>query len=246
MIQDRLVAHRGLQKTYPENTLLAHRQAIAAGAHYLETDIQFSSDFVPLLYHDLSLKRLSGVEGLVSALSAVELAKLSAYEPGRLGTAYEGEPIASLKDFVELLKEYPQVTAFVEVKPQAIAIAGIPRTYEILADILAGHTKQSVLISFEMDFLLHARQRGYPLLGLVLKDWAQRQQQAFMELCPEYLFADREWLPTEHTFDDLDSTLVVYEVGDADTAIELFRRGVDMVETFDIAGMIERLGTHSI
>lgn len=39
MLTDRLVAHRGYQKRYPENTLLGFTKAIEAGAHYIETDI---------------------------------------------------------------------------------------------------------------------------------------------------------------------------------------------------------------
>ena len=38
---DILVAHRGLQASYPENTALALNKAIAKGAQYIELDIQF-------------------------------------------------------------------------------------------------------------------------------------------------------------------------------------------------------------
>ena len=39
-----LVAHRGLQCEYPENTALSVSKAIAAGALFIEIDIQLSRD----------------------------------------------------------------------------------------------------------------------------------------------------------------------------------------------------------
>jgi hypothetical protein len=42
-----LVAHRGYQKLYPENTALSVTQAIKAGALFVEIDIQLSKDHQP-------------------------------------------------------------------------------------------------------------------------------------------------------------------------------------------------------
>src|SRR5690606_29487950 len=148
MLQDRLVAHRGFQKAYPENTLLAHRMAIAAGAHFIETDIQFSADSQPVLYHDLAMKRLSGVENLVSNLTLAELARIPLHEPGRFGERYLDEPIAPLGDLVDLLAEHAGVGAFVEIKRSALQFAGLDKTLDILLAQLAPVAEQAVLISF--------------------------------------------------------------------------------------------------
>ena len=50
---DTLVAHRGLQKDYPENTLLSIKKAIDAGVKFIEIDIQFSKDKLPIICHDV-------------------------------------------------------------------------------------------------------------------------------------------------------------------------------------------------
>src|SRR5688572_5044245 len=90
------VAHRGYQKRYPENTLLAVREALAAGALFVEVDVQLSRDKVPVVYHDDTLERVSGRPGKISELSALELGMCSAHEPLRFGERYVEEKIATL------------------------------------------------------------------------------------------------------------------------------------------------------
>ena len=61
----KLVAHRGYQRKFPENTLLGFTEAITAGACHVETDVQLSADAIPVLYHDDSMRRISEVEGAI-------------------------------------------------------------------------------------------------------------------------------------------------------------------------------------
>ena len=55
-----LVAHRGFRGKYPENTILSITKAIEAGALFVELDVQFSEDKLPIIYHDSELSRVSG------------------------------------------------------------------------------------------------------------------------------------------------------------------------------------------
>jgi len=66
-------AHRGVATDAPENTLAAVRAAIAAGADYLETDIQMSRDGVLVVAHDSDFSRLGGVAKKVWELSYDEI-----------------------------------------------------------------------------------------------------------------------------------------------------------------------------
>ena len=45
------IAHRGLSAKYPENTLRTFAEAVAAGAHAIETDLHLSRDGVVVLSH---------------------------------------------------------------------------------------------------------------------------------------------------------------------------------------------------
>lgn len=52
-----VIAHRGFKSKYPENSLLAFREAIKAGASAIETDTQLTKDGIVVLSHDGDLKR---------------------------------------------------------------------------------------------------------------------------------------------------------------------------------------------
>ena len=247
MLADRLVAHRGFQKHYPENTLLAHRKAIEAGAHNVETDIHFTADGEPVLFHDLSMKRLTGQEGLITGCRLDELSTYSAFEPSRLGSHHEGEPIAHLDELVKLIGDNPQVTAFIEVKETAIIAAGQEPALKRLRRALDPIEDQAVLISFDHGFIHYAALNGYPRLGAVIHDWRALRNPAVIAADPDYIFCDQQIVPEQSAeLDNLPFNLVVYEVGDAQTARHLFDLGVDMVETFDIGGLLHDLNREAL
>lgn len=69
----RIIAHRGLATTAPENTLLAFLEALAIGVTHLETDVHATSDGVAVLSHDPDLGRLTGKATPILRLSLAEL-----------------------------------------------------------------------------------------------------------------------------------------------------------------------------
>lgn len=56
----KIIAHRGLSESYPENSLIAFNKAIEAGADGIETDVRMSRDGMAFIFHDSSLKRITG------------------------------------------------------------------------------------------------------------------------------------------------------------------------------------------
>jgi glycerophosphoryl diester phosphodiesterase len=66
-------AHRGVSTRAPENSLAAAREAIVAGADYIETDVQLSKDDVPVIAHDSDFSRLGGVAKKVWDLTYDEI-----------------------------------------------------------------------------------------------------------------------------------------------------------------------------
>ncbi len=116
-----LQAHRAGRGLWPENTLVAVRNALALGVTTLELDVGLSADGVPVVLHDRRLNpdhaRLDGVwidaedPPAVRALTAAELA---AYDVGRLRPGSpdaerfaaqapaEGAPIPTLAEVLEL------------------------------------------------------------------------------------------------------------------------------------------------
>lgn len=62
-------AHRGYSECYPENTMLAFRQAIANGADGVECDLWISADGEFVICHDDTLDRTTNGAGAISGLT---------------------------------------------------------------------------------------------------------------------------------------------------------------------------------
>lgn len=246
MLADRLVAHRGYQKLYPENTLLSLKKAIEAGAHYIEMDVQFSSDHCPMIYHDSLLTRVSGNPGIIHALSEEQLSETPAYEPERLGEEWKQERIAPLRDLVPLLKAHPEVTAFVELKEASIDIFGRDRVLDSVGETLHPVIKKCVLISFDYQVIADARLEGWPQVGVVLHQWDDLTHPIVLQAEPNYIFADHNIIPETLDVELPETSLVAYEVSTGVLGKALLSRGVDMLETFDFPGLLRSLGHDAI
>ena len=236
-----LVAHRGYAAQYPENTLLAIRAAVEAGATFVEFDIQLSADLVPVLFHDRNLQRMCGCAGSVPELSLVQLKTLSLHEFGKFGYKYVGNPITTLTELVEYLASQPQVTAFVELKRVSLTKNGIQTVLDKVLAAIAPIQTQCVIISYDLAALAHVRkQTSYPV-GAVFDHWRERRSSAVRRLKPEYVFTDIDELPRFGKLTFQQSKIAVYECVDAKKALRVYRRGVDMVETFAIAEMLTQV-----
>lgn len=89
-----VAAHRGGQDAAPENTLAAFQLAIESGVDVLETDVQLTSDGVPVLMHDWTLDRTTNGSGPVWNIDFATLRTLD---------AGHGERVPSLAEFLDLL-----------------------------------------------------------------------------------------------------------------------------------------------
>ncbi len=133
------IAHRGLHGPgVPENSMAAFRAAIAAG-YGIECDIQRASDGTALVFHDDDLPRLTGAEGLVSALGIDALSQLRI-----MGSA---EPIPTL---AELLDEVAgRVPLLIEIKDQSLRIsAEVGDLQAEVARLLSGYDGPVAVMSF--------------------------------------------------------------------------------------------------
>lgn len=69
----KVIGHRGAAAYAPENTLESLREAKRRGAPWVEIDVKLTADGVPILMHDPSLKRTTGVDRLVAQTRRAEL-----------------------------------------------------------------------------------------------------------------------------------------------------------------------------
>ena len=110
-----IVAHRGYAGRYPENTLPAVEAALRAGVEYIEIDVQLTADHVPVLFHDIELKRTTGARGLITGITFEDSTRLRAGEVARLGLRFRDIAIPTLAALVGLLQAWPKVQAFIEI-----------------------------------------------------------------------------------------------------------------------------------
>lgn len=107
-----IIAHRGFSAKYPENSLIAFREAINAGAWMIETDIRLSADDIPMIFHDSSLKRVCGLTQGVEDVSSDVLSKIdiSSYFNMGIDTQY----LPTLKELLEFI--HGEIGVILEIK----------------------------------------------------------------------------------------------------------------------------------
>lgn len=71
-----IIAHRGASAEAPENTLAAFRRAVELQADGIELDVQLTRDGVAVVFHDDTLRRLTGNPGRLTDQTWSELEQL--------------------------------------------------------------------------------------------------------------------------------------------------------------------------
>ncbi len=142
-----IVAHRGLTSSHLENSLEALNEAFLQGADGVEFDVQLSLDLVPLVFHDRSLVRLTGVENNIDHVASMELAKLRQIHE-RYSSSYR---IATLEEVLSAMP--PGKLINVELK-ETTAMKGLKGIKRVLEKI-APHKKRLAIVisSFEPHIL---------------------------------------------------------------------------------------------
>lgn len=100
-----LVAHRGAKVFRPENTLSAYENAIKLGFDYVELDVRYTRDGVPVCMHDEKVNRTTGADGYVKDFTAEEITKLDAArgfftDPEK----FKDTPVPTLEQALQLMQ----------------------------------------------------------------------------------------------------------------------------------------------
>ena len=159
----KVIGHRGAAAYSPENTLESFREARRRGATWVETDIKLTADGVPIVMHDDSLKRTTGVDRLVAKTPRAEL------PPG----------VPTFEEAIACFGE-EGLGCNVEIKPCPGREAETGRVVvETLRRCWPAHLPAPLLSSFK-DESLAAAHRAAPefaralLLGKFVEDWRAR------------------------------------------------------------------------
>lgn len=161
-------AHRGYSGKYPENTMLAFRKAVEAGADGIELDVQLTRDGVPVIIHDELVDRTTGGRGCVKDLTLTELQALDA------SYIYAGQygknPIPTLREYCEFVKDLP-ITTNIEMKTGVFEYPGIEE--KVWAMIQEYRLEDKVIISSFNHFTILRMREIAPKLkyGFLSETW---------------------------------------------------------------------------
>jgi glycerophosphoryl diester phosphodiesterase len=234
-----LIAHRGEPESWPENSLAGYEAVVRAGARYIETDVQITTDGVPVLSHDPSLLKITGQDHLITATAYPAIRDLPAGEPGRFGERFNDLRITRLDEFVDLLARWPGVMAFVEVKQATVKARGGAAAVDLILEHLTHVASQCILISFDYATLIHIRETRALPVGWVIPAWSEANRQRAEELRPDYLFCNRKRLPPDiEPLWQGQWRWAVYTINTADEVLAYGNRGMEMVETNIISQLL--------
>ena len=96
----RICVHRGLSLAMPENSIPAFAAAISCGVHELEFDLWLSADGVPVVCHDLDLKRVVGVDMIVQESTWDDICNIDL--ENYKGKEWKGIKIPRFEEILEL------------------------------------------------------------------------------------------------------------------------------------------------
>jgi glycerophosphoryl diester phosphodiesterase len=138
---------------------------------------------------------------------------------------------------VALLPGYPAATAFVEIKDESLQRWGIGKVVDEALSCVACVKRQCVIISDNLDALLYVRASSDYRIGWVIHRYdgthhglARQHQPEFM-LCNYKRIKNTPW-PGNWQW-------MLYDISDPELAMKWAGKGVDLIETRDIGGMLQ-------
>ena len=171
-MQSKVFGHRGFSGKYPENTMLAFRKAIEAGADGVELDVQLTKDGVPVIIHDEAVSRTcQEAPGLVSDYTLQELQRLDASY--LYHDAVGPQQIPTLREYFDFMREAPHLVN-IELKTGKNPYPGIEeKTWALIQEY---GLEDRVIISSFNHYSIRRMQALAPQLkyGVLVEAWIYR------------------------------------------------------------------------
>lgn len=157
----RLAAHRGETGLAPENTLPAFIAAKMNGYDTIETDVQFTSDGVPMILHDETVDRTSNGTGKLYELTYAQVRELDF--GSWFDDRFAGTKIPTLEETLLLAKNL-NLKIYLEFKPFGPYVFDAERVEQIMGLIEKYGMSDNVMCIGDPTIIHSVR----PLAGIVL------------------------------------------------------------------------------
>lgn len=238
-----IIAHRGNNFSFPENTLAGLRSAFELGCTAVEFDIQMTADEKLIVLHDTNTLRTSGVNNAALTCSYQELSAISVHEPSRLGDQHKPSPISQLEEVLQLLSDFPNTHAYIEIKEESLEQRGHQKVLDKLLPIAQNYAKQCTVISFDLPVLGMIREQSNLAIGWVLYHYDDESLAKATASKPDYLIIDQAKLQLDLPSWSGSWKWMIYGVDVADLAFRHYENGIEYIETDALQNLLadERL-----
>jgi glycerophosphoryl diester phosphodiesterase len=148
-----VAAHRGGALLWPENSLLAFRNALALGVDLLETDVHLTADSEVVIVHDPTLDRTTTGQG---AVREVKLADLVGVRLKAADGTVTAEHVPTLRELLDLMRP-SSARLLLEIK------VGTGQPYPGIEDTVLALVREATLVdrvvimAFEEETLRRVR-----------------------------------------------------------------------------------------
>ena len=149
-----VAAHRGGALLWPENSLLAYRNALGLGVDFLETDVHLTADGEVVVLHDPTLDRTTTAQGAVRDVKLADLVGVRLKAADGIATS---EHVPTLRELLDLMRpSSARLLLEIKVGPGRQPYAGIEE--KVLAQVRdAAFADRVVIMAFEDDTLRRVR-----------------------------------------------------------------------------------------
>lgn len=207
------IAHRGMPRLAPENTLAGFALALEAGADGIELDVHATADDVVVVHHDATLDDGTAIVG-------VRHQSLLDRQPG-------AAPIPSLREVCDLVRGRAEL--FVEIKGE-----GIER---LVTRALEGYVGTSAIHSFDHALIQRLARSGTPhRLGILYEQDgvdipSLMSTHGALDLWPQHALVTRKLVDDVHS---IQGRVIPWTVNETSDMRRLSALGVDGICTDDI------------
>lgn len=225
-----VAGHRGGKDGAPENTMPAFELALQSKVDFIETDLQLTSDGVPVLMHDFTLDRTTDGSGPVWNTTWKQLKTLDA--GSWFDVAYAGTRVPRLEDLLDIVRPSDK-RVILELKGSWNDEQLRPVVDEIRSH---GLQERVMIAGFDITSLAAAERMGAEIQRVIIIHDVVGDPAVLAATCgavaivtsKEFLLADPEAVERVH---DAGLGIMIYTLNSSKTWSEAIALGVDGIIT---------------